>query len=219
MTGASEGAQVNEQQELTARQRQILDYILDTVTERGYPPAVREIGEAVGLSSPSTVHSHLSTLVNAGYLRRDPSKPRAIEVIEPGRDRHMHRAPVRDVPLVGNIAAGSPILAEEDIEEIYPLPTELVGHDPVFMLSVRGDSMIGAGIYDGDYVVVRRQPTADNGQLVAALVDGEEATVKRLERRDSRVILRAANPDYPPMVFSDGIEILGVAIAVLRRLE
>jgi len=99
------------------------------------------------------------------------------------------------------------------------LPTELVGHDPVFMLSVRGDSMFGAGIYDGDYVVVRRQPTADNGQLVAALVDGEEATVKRLERRDSRVILRAENPDFPPMVFSDGIEILGVAIAVLRRLE
>ena len=210
---------MNEQHQLTVRQRQILDYILETVSDRGYPPSVREIGEAVGLSSPSTVHSHLSALVKAGYLRRDPSKPRAIEVIEPGADHRMHRAPVRDVPLVGNIAAGSPILAEEDIEEIYPLPTELVGHDPVFMLSVRGDSMIGAGIYDGDYVVVRRQQTARDGQLVAALVDGEEATVKRLERRDSQVILRAENPDYPPMVFSDGVEILGVAIAVLRRLE
>jgi repressor LexA len=219
MVGASEGAKMNEQHELTVRQRQILNYILETVSDRGYPPSVREMGEAVGLSSPSTVHSHLSALVKAGYLRRDPSKPRAIEVIEPGTDHRMHRAPVRDVPLVGSIAAGSPILAEEDIEEIYPLPTELVGHDPVFMLSVRGDSMIGAGIYDGDYVVVRRQQTARDGQLVAALVDGEEATVKRLERRDSRVVLRAENPDYPPMVFSDGVEILGVAIAVLRRLE
>ena len=210
---------MSDHHELTVRQRQILDFILETVSDRGYPPSVREIGEAVGLSSPSTVHSHLSALVKAGYLRRDPSKPRAIEVIAPGDEHRMHRAPVRDVPLVGNIAAGSPILAEEDIEEIYPLPTELVGHDPVFMLSVRGDSMTGVGIYDGDYVVVRRQPTARDGQLVAALVDGEEATVKRLERRDGRVILRAENPDYPAMVFSDGVEILGVAIAVLRRLE
>ena len=219
MVAASEGAHVSDHHELTVRQRQILDYILETVSDRGYPPSVREMGEAVGLSSPSTVHSHLSALVKAGYLRRDPSKPRAIEVIEPGDEHRMHRAPVRDVPLVGNIAAGSPILAEEDIEEIYPLPTELVGHDPVFMLSVRGDSMTGAGIYDGDYVVVRRQPTARDGQLVAALVDGEEATVKRFERRDARVVLRAENPDYPPMVFSNGVEILGVAIAVLRRLE
>ncbi len=131
----------------------------------------------------------------------------------------LRRAPVRDVPLVGRIAAGSPILAEEDIEEIYPLPTEIVGNEPVFMLEVRGDSMIDAGILDRDYVVVRRQPTADDGQLVAALVDGEEATVKRLQRLDGRVVLRPENPDYPPMVFSEGVEILGVVVAVLRRVE
>jgi repressor LexA len=206
--------------ELTARQQQILGYILDTVGMRGYPPSVREIGEAVGLNSPSTVHSHLSSLVKAGYLRRDPSKPRAIEVIDPGQhETGLHRAPVRDVPLVGRIAAGSPILAEQDIEEIYPLPTELVGNDPVFMLNVRGDSMINAGIHDGDYVVVRRQQTARDGQLVAALVDSEEATVKRLQRLDGRVILKAENPDYPPMVFSDSVEILGVVVAVLRRVD
>lgn len=208
---------------LTTRQQQILDLILDTVNSRGYPPSVREIGDAVGLSSPSTVHSHLSTLVSAGYLRRDPSKPRAIEVIDPGShefaESGLHRAPVRDVPLVGRIAAGSPILAEEDIDEIYPLPTELVGTDPVFMLSIRGDSMIDAGIFDGDYVVVRRQPTARDGEIIAALIDGEEATVKRLQRLDGRVILKAENAAYKPMVFTDGVEILGVVVALLRRVQ
>jgi len=208
-----------ERQTLTARQQQILDHINDTVNERGYPPAVREIGEAVGLSSPSTVHSHLSALVKAGYIRRDPSKPRAIEILHHGdRERGLQRAPVRDVPLVGRIAAGSPILAEEDIEEIYPLPTELVGNDPVFMLRVHGDSMIEAGIHDQDYVVVRRQPGAPDGNIVAALIDGEEATVKRLQRMDGRVILKSENPDYPAMVFSGGVEILGVVVAVLRRV-
>ncbi len=209
--------------ELTTRQRQVLQQILDSVQERGYPPSVREIGEAIGLSSPSTVHSHLSALVKAGYLRRDPTKPRAIEVVDPGRaalhDGGLQRAPVRDVPLVGRIAAGSPILAEEDIEEIYPLPTELVGNDPVFMLRVSGDSMTDVGIYDGDYVVVRRQPDAPDGEIVAALIGDEEATVKRLQRRDGRVILHAENPAYPPMVFSDGVEILGRVVAVLRRLR
>lgn len=126
---------------------------------------------------------------------------------------------MRDVPLVGRIAAGSPILAEEDIQEIYPLPTELVGNDPVFMLDVRGDSMIDAGIFDGDYVVVRRQATANNGQLVAALVSDEEATVKRFRRKDGRVILEAENPAYAPMVFTEGVEILGIVVAVLRRVE
>ncbi len=205
--------------ELTARQRQILDYIQAKVSERGYPPAVREIGEAVGLSSPSTVHSHLSALVRSGYLRRDPSKPRAIEVIDHGDvQTGLQRAPVRDVPLVGRIAAGSPILAEEDIEEIYPLPTELVGNDPVFMLRVHGDSMMEAGILDNDYVVVRRQPDAPDGRIIAALIEGEEATVKRLQRMDGRVILKSENPHYPPMVFTEGVEILGVVVAVRRRV-
>ena len=209
-----------DRKQLTARQQQILEFILTTVTDRGYPPSVREIGEAVGLNSPSTVHSHLSSLVKGGYLRRDPTKPRAIEVIDPGDDnRSLHRAPVRDVPLVGRVAAGSPILAEQDIDEIYPLPTEIVGREPVFMLRVRGDSMIDAGIFDHDYVVVKRQPDAHDGQIVAALIDDEEATIKRLQRLDGRVILRAENPAFPPMVFGEGVEILGVVVAVLRRLE
>jgi len=209
-----------DRKQLTGRQQQILDFILETVHDRGYPPAVREIGTAVGLSSPSTVHSHLSALVKGGYIRRDPSKPRAIEVLDAGEDdlRSLHRAPVRDVPLVGRIAAGSPILAEEDIDEIFPLPVELVGNDPVFMLNVRGDSMIDAGILDGDYVVVRRQPDARDGQIIAALVNGEEATVKRLQRIDGRVVLKAENPAFPPMVFSEGVDILGVVVALLRRV-
>ena len=199
------------QQDLTDRQREILDVITTTVSTRGYPPSVREIGDAVGLSSPSTVHSHLSALERGGYLRRDPSKPRAIEVIDDGRpETSMQRAPVRDVPLVGSIAAGSPILAEEDIEEIYPLPTELVGHDPVFLLRVRGDSMIDAGIYDDDYVVIKRQPTANDGEIIAALVGEEEATIKRFRTKDGRVVLESENPAYAPMVFTEGVEILGL---------
>ncbi len=205
---------------LSTRQQQVLDFLRATVARRGYPPSVREIGEALGLSSPSTVHSHLSALAKAGYIRKDPSKPRAIEIL----DHAPAPAPpvdtrLRDVPLVGRIAAGSPILAEEDIEEVVPLPTDFVGTGPVFMLHVRGDSMQGAGILDGDYVVVRRQPDAADGEIVAALVDGEEATVKRLVRRDGKVELHAENPAYPPMVFTDGVEILGKVVSVLRRVR
>jgi len=209
---------VTERASLTQRQREILELIRSTVAQRGYPPSVREIGEAVGLSSPSTVHSHLSTLAAEGYIRRDPSKPRAIEVIDVDGAVPISRAAVRDVPLVGHIAAGSPILAEEDIEEVYPLPTELVGHEPVFMLRIRGDSMMNVGIYDGDYVVVQKQNTARNGDIVAALVDGEEATVKTFRRSDTAVTLIPENDAYEPMVFSEGVEILGVVVAVLRRL-
>lgn len=206
---------------LSERQRQVLVFIRDTVADRGYPPSVREIGEAVGLSSPSTVHAHLSALVRGGYLRRDPSKPRAIEVLDPGAARSREpgeRAGLRDVPLVGRIAAGSPILAEEDIEDVVPLPVDLVGTGPVFMLRVRGDSMTGAGILDGDLVVVRRQPDADDGEIVAALVDGEEATVKRLHRRDGKVVLRSENPAYPDMTFGEGVEVIGKVVSVLRRM-
>lgn len=210
---------MTERTALTSRQREILDLISSTVADRGYPPSVREIGDAVGLSSPSTVHSHLSTLAAEGYIRRDPSKPRAIEVIEPDGAIHISRAAVRDVPLVGSIAAGSPILADEDIEEVYPLPTELVGLEPVFMLRIRGDSMLNAGILDRDYVVVQKQSTARNGQIVAALVDGEEATVKRFEKNDIGVVLHPENGNYEPMVFSDGVAILGVVVAVLRRVD
>jgi len=205
--------------DISDRQRQILHLILETVERRGYPPTVREIGDSVGLSSPSTVHSHLSALVENGYLRRDPSKPRAIEVVDDGRSGDLRRAPLRDVPLVGRIAAGTPILAEEDIEEIFPLPTELVGNDPVFMLRVSGDSMIEAGIFDGDLVVIKRQADANEGDLVAALIDGEEATVKRFRRKAGKVILIPENRSYEPMVFNDGVEILGRVVAVLRSVR
>lgn len=207
--------------ELSERQRQVLEFIRETVALRGYPPSVREIGEALGLSSPSTVHSHLSALVRGGYLRRDASKPRAIEVVDTAGpatvavdDGH-----IRHVPLVGRIAAGSPILAEQDVEEVLPLPVDLVGTGPVFMLQVKGDSMVGAGILDGDYVVVRRQPDAVDGEIVAALVEGEEATVKRLRRRNGRVELWAENPDYPLMVFDSGVELIGKVVSVLRRVR
>jgi repressor LexA len=204
---------------LTNRQREILDLISSTVAERGYPPTVREIGEAVGLSSPSTVHSHLSTLAAEGFIRRDPTKPRAIEVVSDDGAIPISRAAVRDVPLVGSIAAGSPILAEEDIEEVYPLPTELVGQEPVFMLKIRGDSMVDAGILDRDYVVVQKQQTAGNGQIVAALVDGEEATVKTFQRSANGITLVPANDNYEQIVYTDGIEILGIVVAVLRRID
>ncbi len=204
---------------LSERQQQVLDFIRATVADRGYPPSVREIGEAVGLSSPSTVHSHLSSLVEAGAIRRDPTKPRAIEVLGPPPAALPDSDDVRQVPLVGRIAAGSPILASEDIEDVYPLPQALVGSGPLFMLSVKGDSMIDAGILDGDLVVVRRQPDAADGDIVAALVDDEEATVKRLFRRDGRVILHAENPAYEDLVRDDGVAVLGKVVSVLRRLR
>ena len=205
---------------LSERQQQVLEYIKKTVAERGYPPSVREIGEALGLSSPSTVHSHLSGLVAAGALRRDPSKPRAIVVVgEASRDEAPTSRPerVRDVPVLGRIAAGTPILAAEHVEEIIPLPVDLVGSDPVFLLEVKGDSMVDAGILDGDLVAVRSQKDARDGDIVAALIDGEEATVKRLRRRGGKVILEAANPAYEPLVYSDGVELVGKVVSVLRR--
>ncbi len=207
-------------EQLTDRQREILELIKVTVATRGYPPSVREIGERLGLRSPSTVHSHLSTLVAGGFLRRDPSKPRAIEVVdvESAGDTSMVRERTRDVPLVGRIAAGSPILAEESIEQILPLPESLTGSGPVFMLEVRGDSMVDAGIFDGDYVVVRSQNEAANGEIVASLVDGEEATVKRFERKGDAVVLHSENSSYEPMVFHDGVEILGKVVTVLRSV-
>jgi repressor LexA len=205
---------------LSTRQTEVLEYIRSTAESRGYPPSVREIAEALGLRSPSTVHSHISSLVKYGYLRRDPSKPRAIEVVGRSEEPISSRPsqPGREVPLVGRIAAGTPILAEEDIQDTYTLPTEIVGTGPVFMLEVRGDSMVDVGILNGDFVVIRRQPDALDGQIVAALVDGEEATIKRLERRDGQVILHAENEAYEPMTFSDGVEIIGKVVSVLRTL-
>lgn len=205
--------------QLSDRQEQVLEFIRTTVAERGYPPSVREIGEAIGLSSPSTVHSHLSALVKAGAIRRDPSKPRAIEVLGTVERTPAASEDTRDVPLVGRIAAGSPVLATEDIEDVYPLPESLVGSGPVFMLRVKGDSMVDAGILDGDLVVVRRQPDAQDGDMVAAMVEGEEATVKRLYRRDGQVVLHAENEAYPDMLFESDVAVLGKVVSVLRRVR
>lgn len=201
---------------LSERQQQVLDYIRETVHGRGYPPSVREIGEAVGLNSPSTVHSHLNSLVAAGAISKDPSKPRAIVVLDDPMPAKSDSR-VRDIPLLGRIAAGTPILAAEQVESVMPLPTELVGEGPVFLLEVKGDSMIGAGIHDGDLVAVHSQPDALDGEIVAALVDGEEATVKRLRRKNGQVILESENPEYEPMVFADGVELIGKVVSVLRR--
>ncbi|MEX1043477.1 MAG: transcriptional repressor LexA [Acidimicrobiia bacterium] len=208
---------------LSDRQQQVLDFIRSKVAERGYPPSVREIGDAIGLSSPSTVHSHLSSLVKLGYIRKDATKPRAIEVLAANPDSASAPSTrddehLRDVPLIGRIAAGSPILAAEDVENVMALPTDLVGNGPVFMLEIRGDSMIDAGILDGDYVVIRRQDHARDGEIIAALIDGEEATVKRLRRADGKVMLISENPAYEPMVFERDVAIIGKVVTVLRKL-
>jgi repressor LexA len=205
---------------LTARQQQVLEFIDDEVRRRGYPPSVREIGEAVGLSSSSTVHAHLGALQDKGYLRRDPTKPRAIEICyEPDSGAIVDRRPVRHVPLVGDVAAGTGTLAAENIEETMPLPEDLTGDGQLFMLRVRGESMIDAGIFDRDYVVVRQQETADNGDIVVAGIPGEEATVKTFLSKRGKIILRPANEVLEDMVFEPSeITIYGKVVTVLRKL-
>src|ERR671919_928793 len=209
---------------LTDRQRQTLNFIAETVAERGYPPSVREIGEALGLASSSTVHSHIQALQRKGFIRVDPTKPRAIELLyDPDTDLPLERAAARSVPLLGRIAAGAPIMAEEHVEEIYPMPADLVGDGNVFMLEVNGDSMIEAGILDGDFVIVRQQPTAHSGEIVAAMMPSEygespEATVKTIRHRGSAVILEPANPTMKPFEAPPGTEILGRVVAVFRQL-
>jgi repressor LexA len=204
---------------LSDRQREILSFIYEYVSERGFPPSVREIGEAVGLSSPSTVHSHLRTLQDRGYMRSDPTKPRTIELRwDPSSGAQTERQPVRNVPLIGRIAAGAPILAAEMVEEVFPLPQEFVGDGTVFMLRIKGESMIEAGILDGDYVVIRQQPTARNGEIVAALINGEDATVKRFYRRNGVVVLEPANPALSPIEYKSGVDIIGKVVSVLRRV-
>lgn len=206
--------------ELTARQRQVLEFIDAEARNRGYPPSVREIGEAVGLSSSSTVHAHLAALQEKGYLRRDPSKPRALEVrFEPGTGAAVERRPVRHVPLVGDVAAGTGVLALENIEETIPVSEDLTGPGQLFMLRVRGDSMIEAGILDRDYVVVRQQNTADSGDTVVAGIPGDEATVKTFLRRKNKIVLRPENSDLEEMVFDPAdIQIFGKVVTVMRRL-
>jgi repressor LexA len=205
---------------LTARQRQILEVIQANLRDRGYPPSVREIGEAVGLTSPSTVHNHLATLQRLGYLRRDPTKPRAIEVrFDPSSGAIAERRPVRHVPLVGDVAAGTDVLAQENVEEVLPVPADFTGEGELFMLRVRGDSMIEAGILDGDYVVARQQQTADTGDVVVAGIPGDEATVKTFTRKGGKVVLLPANARLEPMVFAPGdVRVFGKVVTVLRRL-
>ena len=205
---------------LTDRQRQVLEFIDTEVRRRGYPPSVREIGEAVGLSSPSTVHAHLGALQDKGYIHRDPTKPRALEITyEPMSGATVERRPVRHVPLVGDVAAGTGVLAAENIEETMPVPEDLTGDGDLFMLRVRGDSMIEGGIFDGDYVVVRSQPGAENGEIVVAGIPGEEATVKTFMRRRNKIVLRPENSEMEEMVFDPGdVTIYGRVVTVLRRL-
>ncbi|MCW2615278.1 MAG: lexA [Frankiales bacterium] len=216
---------------LTPRQRKVLEVIRDSVERRGYPPTIREIGEAVGLSSTSSVSHQLTTLQKKGFLRRDPTKPRAVDVRMPGeaaaanaaadvaQDEAAERAARPTpayVPVIGRIAAGGPILAEQAVEDVFPLPRELVGSGTLFMLKVVGDSMVDAAIADGDWVVVRQQPSAENGDIVAAMIDGE-ATVKTFKRRDGHVWLLPHNEAYAPIPGDDAL-ILGRVVTVLRKV-
>jgi repressor LexA len=236
---------------LTVRQRRVLEVIRNSVDRRGYPPSLREIGEAVGLTSPSSVAHQLATLERKGFLRRDPNRPRAIEVVSPDRGRgsgtergagrpadlrgyrggatpddadatydetgiNDQRPEASYVPLLGQIAAGVPITAEELVEDVFPLPKQIVGEGQLFLLKVVGDSMVDAAICDGDWVVVRQQPTADNGDIVAAMLDNE-ATVKTFKRKDGKVWLLPHNPAFEP-IDGDHATILGKVTAVLRRV-
>ncbi len=221
---------------LTVRQRRVLEVIRNSIDRRGYPPSMREIGEAVGLTSPSSVAHQLMTLERKGYLRRDPNRPRAIEVLSPEHpEAKGHRPASADfdtpsdetgindqrpeatyVPVLGQIAAGVPITAEETVEDVFPLPRQIVGEGALFLLRVVGDSMVDAAICDGDWVVVRQQPTADNGDIVAAMLDSE-ATVKTFKRKDGKVWLMPHNKDFSP-IDGDHATILGKVTAVLRRI-
>jgi repressor LexA len=219
---------------LTPRQHKVLDVIRDSVERRGYPPSMREIGEAVGLTSTSSVAHQLTSLEKKGYLRRDPNRPRAVEVRSPHQMQAQVQAPSAEesvidetdsgnarpaavyVPLVGRIAAGGPILAEQALEDVFPLPRQLVGDGTVFMLEVKGDSMVDAAICDGDWVVIHQQPVAENGDIVAAMIDGE-ATVKTFRRRDGHIWLMPHNPNYAPIP-GDNASVLGRVVAVLRKV-
>jgi repressor LexA len=206
---------------LTDRQRQILDFLTKYVDAHGYPPTVREIGEAVGLASPSTVHAHLANLERAGLLRRDPTKPRAIELRREPKAAPAPPADVHKLPLVGEVAAGGPLLAEENIEDYLAVPEPLSKGGDEFLLRVKGDSMINAGILDGDYAVVRRQADARNGEIVVALAGDDEstdeATLKRFFREDGRIRLQPENDALEP-IFAEHVQILGKVIGVFRQL-
>lgn len=203
------------QKELSHRQRQILDYIVQHIEMHGYPPTVREIGEAVNLSSSSTVHAHLRNLEELGLIRREAVLTRAIRIVA-GTTSGLKPKRFVNLPVVGQVAAGKPALAVEDIEDTYPVPQEFLSGADGFMLKVKGDSMIEDGIHDGDYVIVRRQPIANDGDTVVAMVDGE-ATVKRFYRDGGRIRLQPANQSMQPMYFT-GLDILGKVVGLVRKM-
>lgn len=203
---------------LSNRQQAILDFIKNEVRVKGYPPSVREIGEAVGLASSSTVHGHLERLEKKGLIRRDPTKPRAIEILDNSDQLADFSHSVVRVPLVGKVTAGEPILATENIEDYFPLPSHFVGDGEVFMLSVSGDSMIEAGIHDGDYVIVRKQQTANNGDIVVAMTEDDEATVKTFYKERDHIRLQPENPAMEPIRLKN-VTILGKVIGLFRAIH
>lgn len=204
---------------LSKRQQEILDYIKEQVMLKGYPPSVREIGQSVGLASSSTVHGHLSRLEKKGFIRRDPTKPRAIEVIELEEDNTIPRTEAAYAPVIGKVTAGSPITAVENIEEYVPLPSNLAGNeDNTFVLIVQGESMIEAGILDGDMVVVRQQQTAQNGDIVVAMTENEEATVKRFFKERNHIRLQPENATMDPIIVND-VSILGKVVGLYRMVH
>ncbi|MGY3716614.1 transcriptional repressor LexA [Sutcliffiella cohnii] len=203
---------------LSKRQEDILNFIKQEVQAKGYPPSVREIGEAVGLASSSTVHGHLARLESKGYIRRDPTKPRAIEVISLD-DKQIPKVNVVNVPIVGKVTAGQPITAIENIDDYFPLPDRYVAPDEhVFMLEVMGDSMIEAGILDGDYVIVRQQQSANNGDIVVAMTEDDEATVKRFFKEKDYIRLQPENSSLEPIIVRN-VSILGKVIGVYRNIH
>ena len=197
---------------ITAKQSEILEYIKNQIVNKGYPPSVRDICEAVHLKSTSSVHAHLETLEKNGYIRRDPTKPRAIEIIDD--NFNLTRREVVNVPLIGQVAAGQPILAVENITNYFPIPAEFLNNSETFMINVKGDSMINMGIYDGDMIIVRRQQTADNGEVIVALVD-DSATVKRFYKEDGHYRLQPEN-DFMDPIIVDNVEIVGKVIGLIR---
>jgi len=205
---------------LSKRQQEIMDFIKNEVKDKGYPPSVREIGEAVGLASSSTVHGHLARLEQKGLIRRDPTKPRAIEVLGLDDSDTSSRFEMSTVmaPIVGKVTAGSPITAIENVEDYFPLPSSFVGDSAVFLLNVQGDSMIDAGIYDGDLVIVRQQATAHNGEIVVAMTEDDEATVKTFYKEADHIRLQPENPTLEPMRYRN-VSILGKVIGVFRHLN
>ncbi len=206
-------------EKLSAKRQEILAFISSHLKDKGYPPSVREIGQAVKLASSSTVHSHLSILEKQGYIKRDPTKPRALELKYETDSNNIENRPVRHVPLVGEVAAGTNVLAQQNIEEFLPLPQDFTGNDPVFILKVRGDSMIEAGILDGDFLIVHQQSNAKKGDIVIAGIPEEEATVKFFEPKGDTVTLIPANHNLSPMTFkSEEVTIFGKVISLLRRI-